>query len=187
MLILLLIAAGAAAIVALAIDDGKGTGKRAASSAASGGTQSQGARRTTSSTAQTHPTRNPFDVGNVRYAVFVAPHQGWTQFTQQAPTAPGKRWLLISVRTRNLGRTGFDPLKLPYSVSEGGQGGTTYAPDPRYGSGPQLHARDVPLAVNGLTQTQLAFLVPATARNLRLHFTAGPGHTQPIEVPVDHS
>jgi hypothetical protein len=126
----------------------------------------------TSATAAVHGLRDPFVVGQARYAVFVNPKQGWTGFVG-TDAGPVRRWVAVTVRVRNLGATGFDPRVLAYRVID--SRGASYAPEATVGTGPALGAPAHPLGPDELVETRLGFRVPGSAGALRLSFVPTPG------------
>ena len=129
---------------------------------------------------QTRPTRDPFLVDGVRWAVFVDPQQSWTRFARRVSPGPGQRWLLVAVRTRNLSRENFDPRVLDYQVL--GADRRAYFPSRRFGTGKRLGRPPVPLATDETGQSELAFRVPKGS-DYTLLFNAGRGSTgRPTQV-----
>jgi hypothetical protein len=111
----------------------------------------------------------PFVIGGMRFAVFTHAKQRWTAFAASTPAGGGKRWLLVTVRARNLTRPGFDPTALAYRVL--GADGASYTPDPAYGTGSAVRPRPAVATGRGaLVQAELAFRVPSLASGLRLAF-----------------
>ena len=119
-------------------------------------------------TAGSHGPGTPFVIAGARFAVFVNPRQTWTAFTKTVPPAPGSKWLLVTVRVRDLTRDNLDPRVLHYRlVSTGGQ---NYFPKLAYGTGPDVGRAPHPLARGALVQAELAFQVPVAAPPLQLAF-----------------
>lgn len=123
--------------------------------------------------------RDPFELDGVRWAVFSAPSQPWTRFQNQVLPGPGRRWVLISVRVRNLSRARFVPNGLGYRLAD--DSGTEFTPDPGHSTD---GAAGPVIPQNGLGQVQLAFKVPAAATGLTLRYaTRVPGGTA-VGVPI---
>ncbi|UTI64655.1 hypothetical protein NBH00_00245 [Paraconexibacter antarcticus] len=170
-----LTALGALALVAAAVAcvvlAGQNDGPAPVAAAPAAGLQASAPRLRT--------LRDPFELDGVRWAVFAAPSQPWTRFQKRVLPGPGRRWVLISVRVRNLSRARFVPNGLGYRLSD--DSGTEFTPDP--GHSTDAAAGPV-IPQNGLGQVQLAFKVPAAATGLTLRFTTrAPGGTA-VGVPV---
>jgi hypothetical protein len=118
-----------------------------------------------------HGTGTPFVLAGARFAVFVNARQKWTTFAKTVSPGPGNRWLLVTVRVRNLTRTALNPLDpraLHYRLVA--PGGVNYFPNLSYGTGPDVSKPPRPLGRQALTQAELAFEVPTSAPPLQLVF-----------------
>jgi hypothetical protein len=125
-----------------------------------------------------HGLQTPFAVDGARFAVFVNARQAWTTFANTVSAGPGNRWVLVTVRVRNMTRVGFDPRVLHYRLMAGD---IDYFPDLSYGTGPALRQPPNPLAGGELVQAELAFHVPTSAIGLELAFDPTGGHER-VEV-----
>lgn len=134
------------------------------------------------SAARLRTVRDPFVLDGVRWAVFASPSQSWTQFTQSAAPGPGKRWMLVAVRVRNLSRGSFVPDGLGYRLTD--DAGTGYAADPEHST---TGAAGPAIPINGLDQVQLAFRVPAGATGLTLRYATRVSGGTAVGVPVGGS
>lgn len=113
-----------------------------------------------------HAPKVPFTFEGARFAVFPNPKQAWTTFAARVSAGPGNRWVLVSVRTRNLTLAAFDPRLAQYRLI--GADGVNYLPNATYGT--DLHGPARKLAPGALAQVELAFQVPAAAQGLQLAF-----------------
>jgi hypothetical protein len=157
-------------------------------SGGSGQTTSGGSEKTTTAASSSGTPRVvvgslkvPFVVDGARFAVFVNARQAWTKFTDTVSAGPGRQWVLVTVRVRNITRLGFDPRVLHYRLLAAD--GVDYFPNLAYGTGPALHLPPNPLTGGQLVQAELAFDVPTSAPGLELAFDPTGGHER-VEVPL---
>jgi capsular exopolysaccharide synthesis family protein len=118
--------------------------------------------------SEVHPYRSAFEVAGLRIAVFPNPRQRWTRFADHVSPGAGMSWELVSLSVRNLRRSRFDPRVLHYRLLA--PNGQAYFPNPSFGTTPDVGKPPQPIALQGLSQVELAFQVPTSAAGLELAF-----------------